>query len=193
MNYNLRSTPYRVINNKKTQANRILKLLKDATQSKQNYSSTKMPFFQRSFTEDFRIDSKIIDIDKLPRGLNNNIVLLYQIIGDPTKEVYINEWTILSFNEVIEKYKKMCKDGQTNVFDIAYRYNGMGYIKVLSCNLFNHLFFIRDDGGSNGYDCAYNYKKIINFDYKTYEYYYFTDIIDLLLSVGIYSRWSSNI
>ena len=192
MNYNLRSTPNRMINNKKKRSDMILNLLKDATQSKDNYSSTNMPFFQRSFMEEFSIGSKIIDVDKLPSGLNNNIVLLYQIIGNPNKEVYINEWTILSLNEAIEKYKQKCEDGQTNVFDIAYRYDGVGWIKVISCNLHNHLFFIRSDGGSNGYDSEYNYRDIINFDYKKYEYYYFKDIIDRLLSIGIYTRWNND-
>ena len=87
-------------------------------------------------------------------------------------------------------FMKMQKN-QNLVFDIGYKYNGLGHIKVLSCNLYNHLFFLRNDGGSNGYDCEYNYKNIINFDYKKYEYYYFNEIIELLLSVGIYTRWSN--
>ena len=82
---------------------------------------------------------------------------------------------MMSLNEVLENYKKLCSEGQETVFDIGYRYKGMGHIEVLSCNLYNHLLFYRMDGGSNDWDREANYKNIINFNYQEYQYFYFTD------------------
>ena len=40
----------------------------------------------------------------------------------------------------------------------------MGHVEMLHCNLYISLLFIRMDGGSNGWDREYNYKKVINFN-----------------------------
>ena len=121
---------------------------------------------------DFKIGYK--SIPDLPNNLNRNFKTLYEVIGDPNKEVYINEWTIMSLDESLKRYKELCSKGQTNVFDIGYRYLGMGHIEVLSCNLYNHLLFYRRDGGSSGIESEYNYNKLLNFNYKEYGYFYFS-------------------
>ena len=121
-----------------------------------------------------------ITIPEIPDALNRHFKLFYEILGNPDVEVYIGEWTIMSFNEALEQYKQYCKEGQTNIFNIGYRYLGMGNIEVLSCNLYNHLLFLRNDGGSNGWDREYNHKKIINFDYKEYKYFYFNQFLKML-------------
>ena len=64
---------------------------------------------------------------------------------------------VLSLDEAREQYEDYCDHNQFNVFNIAYRYRGMGHVEVLSCNLYNHLLFLRYDGGSNGYERADNY------------------------------------
>ena len=79
----------------------------------------------------------------------------------------------MSLDESLKRYNELCSKGQKNVFDIGYRYLGMGHIEMLSCNLYNHILFYRRDGGSSGYDCEYNYKKLLEFNYKEYEYFYF--------------------
>ena len=107
-------------------------------------------------------------------------VLFYEIVGEPDKEVYIGEWTFISLNEALSQYKQYCSDGQSNVFNIGYKYAGMGHIEVLSCNLYNHLLFIRMDGGSSGWDREYNYKKLLEFNYKEYEYFYFNQFLKML-------------
>ena len=76
--------------------------------------------------------------------------------------------------QIIKKTsKELCSNGQTNVFDIGYRYLGMGHIEMLSCNLYNNLLFYRRDGGSSGIESEYNYNKLLNFNYREYEYFYF--------------------
>lgn len=159
------------INEKTKQINKILNLLNKSKLSDEGFKSTKQPFFCKENKNDFLIGYKTIK--EMPTNLNRNFKLLFEIVGNPEKEIYINEWTILSFNEALSQYKSYCDEGQFNVFNLAYRYIGLGHIEVLSCNLFNNLLFLRRDGGSNGWDREANHKEIIKFDYKNYKYFYF--------------------
>ena len=156
---------------KTEQIRKIHDILKNAKLSSDNHRSSNEPFFMSNRASDFKIGYK--SIPDLPKDLNRNFKTLYEVIGDPKKEVYINEWTIMSLDESLKRYNELCSKGQKNVFDIGYRYLGMGHIEMLSCNLYNHLLFYRRDGGSSGYDCEYNYKKLLEFNYKEYEYFYF--------------------
>ena len=159
------------IKQKTEQIEKIHNILKNSKLSDDNYKSSEQPFFMSNRANDFKIGYK--SIPELPNNLNRNFKTLYEVIGDPKKEVYINEWTIMSLDESLKRYNELCSKGQKNVFDIGYRYLGMGHIEMLSCNLYNHLLFNRRDGGSSGYDCEYNYKKLLEFNYKEYEYFYF--------------------
>ena len=47
----------------------------------------------------------------------------------------------MSLDKAIEIYKNYCNNGQNKVFDIGYRYMGMGHIEVISCDLDSHLLF----------------------------------------------------
>ena len=49
----------------------------------------------------------------------------------------------------------------------------MGHILVLSCDLVTHNFFLRPDGGANGYERENNHKKTINYNPKNYNQFYF--------------------
>jgi hypothetical protein len=156
---------------KTEQIRKIHNILKNAKLSEDNYQSTSEPFFIGSNPQDFKIGHNTIP--ELPDSLNRHFKTFYEVVGNPKREVYINEWTIMSLDESLKRYNELCSKGQKNVFDIGYRYLGMGHIEMLSCNLYNHLLFMRRDGGSNGYDREYNYKKLLNFNYKEYEYFYF--------------------
>ena len=168
----------KLIRQKTKQVESILEFLKDSKLSREDYDSTQEPFFKKDKKDEFIMNHK--NLPKIPESLNRHIKVMYELIGDPNKEVYIGEWTILSLTKSLQNYKQYCDDGQKNVFDIGFQYMGMGHIEVLSCNLFNHLLFLRNDGGSNGWDREYNYKKIIKFDYKEYEYFYFNQFLKML-------------
>ena len=144
---------------KKKQIKTLLKFLEKAQLSNPKHDSTKEPFFRGGDRESFLMDNK--DLPKFPDTLNRHIKVLYEIIGNPDIEVYIGEWTILSLNRAMESYEQLCKDGQESVFDVAFQYRGLGHIRVLACDLENHLLFYRPDGGSNGWDREANYKKIV--------------------------------
>ena len=156
---------------KTAHANEIVELLANAKMSRKGHKSTVQPCFMKGETDDFKAGH--ITIPEIPEALNRHFKLLYEIVGDPEIEIYVNDWTIMSLNEALAKYEHYKNDGQENIFDIAYIYCGMGHIDVLSCNMHNHLLFMRRDGGSNGWDREYNYLQAKNFDYKKYEYFYF--------------------
>ena len=134
----------------------ILDFLKDGHMSKEDYDSAHMPFFIKDKNNEFKVNNK--DIPELPEGLNRNIKLMYELIGNPDIEVYIRDWTFLSLN--------------------GFMYVGMGHIKVLSCDLENHLFFYRFDGGSSGHDRILYRNQILNYDKDNYTYMYFTDFVN---------------
>jgi hypothetical protein len=160
---------------KSKQINKILAVLNNTTISSIDYVSTKEPFFwSDNNREAFQQFNNLFVDAQIPEGLNNNIKIIYQILGHQKREIYYGPWTIMSLNEALEHYKVICAKGQTNVFDIGYRYEGMGYISVLSCDLTNHLLFYRPDGGSNDYDRQYNYNELIKNGSEPYEKFYFS-------------------
>lgn len=159
------------IKQKAEQIKKVHNILKNGKLSEDNYRSTEQPFFTCSKSQNFKIGH--YNTPELPDGLNRHFKTFYEVLGNPKREFYINEWTIMSLNEALERYRELCKNGQKTVFDIGYRYLGMGHIEMLSCNLYNHLLFHRRDGGSSGIEHEYNYQKLLNFDYRKYDYFYF--------------------
>jgi len=148
-----------LIQEKKTHVLSVQEMLSNAKVST-GHDSSQEPFFNRPEEQDvYAMDH--VGMPKVPDALNRHIKIMYELIGNPDSEVYIGEWTIMSLNKVLENYKQYCEDGQNNVFDIAFKYAGMGHIVVLSCDLSTHLLFKRPDGGSNGYDREANYKAVI--------------------------------
>jgi hypothetical protein len=125
--------------------------------------------------EPFQQYNMLYSGEQIPEGLNRNIKVIYQILGHQKKEIYYGQWTIMSVDEALQRYKELCNQGQTNVFDIGYKYGGMGYIDVLSCDLTSHLLFYRVDGGSNDYDRLYNLNQLINEGSRPYDKFYFSD------------------
>ena len=152
---------------------KIKKKLLKCKISGDNYDSTQMVFFSRDIGSSFKEDHIIIK--SLPEGLNRNIQLIYYMLGNENKEIYLGEWTMMSVKTCLNYYKAKCKDGQKDVFDFAFRYEGMGHIEVLSCDLKTHLLFTRYDGGSNGYEREDNYKNVIKTNTDDYKKIFFSD------------------
>lgn len=164
------------INNKTQIINKMLNELSKATISSNDYLSSNDPFFGNDTNvQPFQQYNNLFDDAQIPEGLNRNIKLLYEILGHQKKEIYYGTWTIMSLNQALERYKVICAKGQTNVFDIGYKYDGMGYINVLSCDLTSHLLFYRLDGGSNDYDRQANLDDLIKKGSAPYEKIYFSE------------------
>ena len=155
---------------------KILSVLNKGFVSDNNYNSALIPFFKQNKVNIFNIDSNnLVNNIDIPHRLNRNIQLIYKIFGNPDKEIYLGNWTILSLNGALKQYKYYCSKNQRNIFNIAYRYLGMGHIEVLSCDFKTHLLFYRRDGGSNGYDRELNENDIIKNGADKYKKFYFTN------------------
>lgn len=153
------------IERKKKNIEKILTILMKGKISNESFNSLKEPFFRKDFyAKNFEINKK--GIKTCPKGLNHNIKLIYDILGDPDKEIYLGNWTIMSLNSALESYKNYCENGQSRVFDIGFEYIGMGHIQLISCDLETHLLFYHMGGGSNGWDREENYKNILNYNGK---------------------------
>ena len=172
------------INDMNARKNKILEILKNARVSSDSYDSTQQPFFAPNPETELNITStrdnenknkEIIDLSILPKGVNRNIILLYQIFNEKNKEIYLNNWTIMSVNKAMEFYNYYCENNQSTIFDIAHQYIGMGHIRVLSCDLKTHLLFVRPDGGSNGYDREHNFTNLIKNGPSSYKQFFFSD------------------
>lgn len=162
------------IENRRKTTKRMIRVLNKCFLSNEKFDSTKVPFFRRDNDFDnFMIDSK--KIENIPENLNRNISLLYHIIGNPKKELYIGEWTLFSLEYALEIYNEYKKNGQSNVFDIGYKYLGMGHIELISCDMKSHLLFYHRGGGSSGWDREENFKEIVNNGPDNYQKYYFSD------------------
>ena len=160
---------------KQSEVNKIFEVLKTCAISSTDYVSSKEPFFKNDNSrQPFQQFNMLFNNEQIPEGLNKNIKVIYQILGHQKKEIYYGQWTIMSIDEALERYKELVSQGQTNVFDIGYKYGGMGYIDVLSCDLTSHLLFYRVDGGSNDYDRLYNLNQVINEGSRPYDKFYFS-------------------
>jgi len=164
------------IETRREQMKKILDVLEKCKISTNNYLSSEKPFFYSDTNQQpFQQFNNLFMNDLIPEGLNNNIKNIYEILGDPKKEIYFDVWTIMSLDEALERYNSLSTQGQTNVFDIGYKYAGLGYIDVLSCDLTDHLLFYRVDGGSNDYDRVDNLNNLIKNGSKSYKKFYFSD------------------
>ena len=82
----------RMLQEKREQIRNINELLKHSKVSSDNYRSIDEPFFQED-TNIINFEMNFKDIGDIPSDLNKNFIMLYNIIGNPKAEVYINEWT----------------------------------------------------------------------------------------------------
>lgn len=166
----------KLIANKTAEVNRILEVLKTCAVSSNDYVSSHEPFFKNdSASQPFQQYNMLYVDAQIPEGLNRNIKTIYQLLGNPKKEIYCGPWTIMSVDEALQRYKELTRQGQSNVFDIGYKYGGMGYIDVLSCDLTSNLLFYRVDGGSNDYDRLYNLNQLVKEGSGPYDKFYFSN------------------
>jgi hypothetical protein len=162
-------------NRKSSEIRKILEKLRHASISSDDYVSSREPFFMNcNNCEPFQQYNMLYSGEQIPEGLNRNIKVIYELLGHQRKEIYYGPWTIMSIDEALQRYTELCRQGQTQVFDIGYKYGGMGYIDVLSCDLTSHLLFYRVDGGSNDYDRLYNLNKLISEGSQPYDKFYFS-------------------
>ena len=115
-----------LIANKTSEITRILDVLKLSAISNNDYVSSKEPFFRNdSNCQSFQQYNTLFNNEQIPEGLNRNIKTIYQLLGNPKKEIYCGIWTIMSVDEAVERYRL---DGGSNDYDRLYNLNQL--IKV---------------------------------------------------------------
>ena len=161
------------ITRKKETIEKMMTVLNKGYISNNDYNSANEAFFVQNKNNKFIIDFNIIE--GIPDSLNRNIITIYNILGSKNKELYLSEWTLMSINNAVKRYDELCKLNRKDIFDIGYKYEGMGHITVLSCDLNSHLLFYRPDGGSNGYDREDNLNNLIKNGSSNYKKFFFTE------------------
>jgi len=119
---------------------------------------TSHPFFQtpqEGIILDFNT-SKSLNC-KQRQFLNDNfksieIKAIYNFI-EPNKELYVCDYNFFSLDEIIKRSKNF-----PNFIDIGLKYEGMGHVIVISYYIKEDRFFLRRDGGSNGWDREGNHQ-----------------------------------
>lgn len=126
------------------------------------WSSNNMPAMIQSTSGEIIIDRSI---EKKLNSINlpDEIKKFYIEIGTTLQEIYLREWTFLSLQNIIKMVENYKKDDIESI-DFAYKYLGMGHVKVAFYDPKNKSIFYRNDGGSNGYDRNDNYKNLVNFN-----------------------------
>lgn len=161
------------ITRKKETIEKMMTVLNRGYISNDDYNSANEAFFVQNKNNKFIIDYSTIE--GLPDSLNRNIITIYNILGSKNKELYLSEWTLMSINNALKRYDELCKLNRKDIFDIGFKYEGMGHITVLSCDLNSHLLFYRPDGGSNGYDREDNLNNLINNGSSNYKKFFFSE------------------
>ena len=150
----------------------------NAKMSEENYDSLDKPFMMTDTNLEFKQDNRPLPI--IPETLNDNLKLLYKIIGNANREITIKNWTIISLNKALYIYEQKRLKNQFIIFDFAYQYGGMGWIKILSCDLLTGSLFYRNDGGSSDWDRQFNENKILNYNKDNYKFIEFDEWFDNL-------------
>ena len=159
--------------NQQKQIQAIFTKLTEGSLSRKDYLSTDKGFFAKdSKKQPFEVGHDVLP--DLPDSLNRSIQLLYKIIGNLQREVYLGNWTIMSLNHALEIYNDYLQNGQKKVFDVAYEYAGMGHIRVLSCDLTTHKLFYHIAGGSCGWSREANFQELIKKNPSNELQHYFT-------------------
>ena len=80
---------------------------------------------------------------------------IYRDLTDPDHGFVLGEWSFLSAKEIAERSESY----KPKMLDIGVKYLGMGHVIVISYIPGTDRFFLRRDGGSNGWEREEYYNK----------------------------------
>tara|TARA_B110000858_G_C17731837_1_gene440512 strand:- start:283 stop:744 length:462 start_codon:yes stop_codon:yes gene_type:complete len=132
--------------------------------SSENYVSPNQPFFMIDVLNEPLLCDKSENIDSIvfyekldQTNLPTIIRDLYIKIQSYNQEIYLNNWTFFSLDEIIKR-NKILNENNIKAIDICLQYRGLGHINVIHYDYTNNTFYERYDGGSNGYDREINWE-----------------------------------
>ena len=132
--------------------------------SKPNWQSNQKPFMSNSQDSSI-IKDDYINLKLSETELSDDIKNFYKIFGSSSQEIYINEWTLFSLDNIICMHNNYFKDN-INIYDLGIEYLGMGHVNVVFYDAVNKNINYRHDGGSNDYDREYYYQELKNYSNK---------------------------
>lgn len=144
---------------------KLYDFVKSGKSSSLNHDSCVTPFFGKDIISGEIINFETEEVNKKLNDLKIPLILriIYQIIGTSNREIYFNNWTLLSLDKALDIYKNYKIHKQEFIYDFAVRYVGMGHIIVACINLKDGGLLYRSDGGANGYEREDNFKFLIEY------------------------------
>jgi hypothetical protein len=89
------------------------------------------------------------------------ITYLYLGLKDDQDTIRNQDFTFFNLKTINKNSAGMREDGQMDYVDIAMSYAGMGHFWVFSWHKEERKYFMRLDGGSNGYEANDNYERYV--------------------------------
>jgi len=152
-----------------------MNILKKCSFSKLNTKSVDAPFFNPDVdtsttieimsmsTKDNAVVTALANKLRLPPTLTR----IYELLDSYQREFTYHNFTFFTINEMTRRREILEQNGQNNICDIATAYLGMGHVIVLSWDRANKTFFMRIDGGANGYEREDYWNFIRTYDTST--------------------------
>ena len=140
--------------------------------SKINTKTTDSPFFIPESDESI-VPEKMLNIPrtqtfditpKINSSIDPVLKTIYEFIDSPNREFNYGIFTFFSLSEVKKRNTYFIENKQYDICDLAVSYYGMGHVVVLSWDTNNSCYFMRVDGGPNGYEREDNFNFIAKFD-----------------------------
>lgn len=92
-------------------------------------------------------------------------------------EIVINDFYAINISKIFELHKNY-----PNFIDLFWTYIGMGHMVIISMCTHTQKFFLRRDGGSNGFEREDNYLKYKNYKLdNNVETYTINQVIEMLI------------
>ena len=138
------------------------------------------------------IEHKYINIETMTLSipLSNELKQLYRMISSQDKEYVINDWAIMSLNDVCNNYEIMKEYTNNQIVDFAILYIGMGHYYMCAYDSKTFSYFLRRAGGSNSYDREINFSFFCNYIAQLEKHFDFQYLLDIFK--GINSIYSSD-
>ena len=97
-------------------------------------------------------------------NLPAELLRIYMLLDSNDREFTYHTFTFFPITELKRRLEIFEKSNQLQVCDVAISHHGLGHVVVLSWDRKNNRFFLRMDGGSNGYDRDANWRFISAYD-----------------------------
>lgn len=137
-------------------------ILKNAQFTRQGADITQVPFFQADI--DTQVNLETLEnnstleyrnqVEDIANRNNWSLQLkyIYLLVGTADREFTYRGFTFFSLNKILEREQHYQRVQQNYLCDLALQYEGMGWVYVLTLDRESGQYFVRMDGGSNGYD-----------------------------------------